>query len=228
MSIARHQHWEGDDEAPGRFQAELGAGLLGRTIETVTYVDLRYVGDDDRQVEPASEDGDFDSVDFGVEVQLDDGAAWSIGWEADLGVETLWMGKGQQIGPDNASLARWDVSDRWQRHGARRRRLEAIDSVWFRASADGMPIGGGRRESVLCIGTIVLRMAGGAEVVLTAGERDASGGFVKHPTNIAVFYSVAAARAAGVFLAGAEHAIPGPSIRIADIPAADPPGGHAA
>jgi hypothetical protein len=141
---------------------------------------------------PAWEDDDFDSVDFGVEVQLDDGETWSVGWEADWGVE------------------RWEVSDRWQRHGAIRRRLEALDTVWFRASAGGMAIGVGRRESVLCIGTIVMRVAGGAEVVLTAGERDASGGFVKHPTNVAVFYSLAAARAARVFLVGSDYAIRGP------------------
>jgi hypothetical protein len=68
--------WVVDEREQRRHNAELRRSLVGRRIERVRYVEIRY----DEPPSPAWTGPLFDSLDFGLELDLDDCETWSATW----------------------------------------------------------------------------------------------------------------------------------------------------
>lgn len=165
----------------GRF-----ARLVGRRIEGVRYFELRYEG------EPGPMWGigsSFDSLDFGLEFDLDDGSTWSCIWERpEPDALIVYEGPLRPMmfaGREDPRV--WDVGERWRAHGPGT--IVGIETAWL-----------GPRP--LCLETVILTGQGDGVAVITLGESDRNGRFTLSATNVAVFFSVEDARAAGAVLPG--------------------------
>ncbi|MFI2363053.1 hypothetical protein [Promicromonospora sp. NPDC019610] len=119
--------------------------LTGRAITAVRYADLDYEGE-----HPYWHEGDRDTVGHGLELDLDDGATWSVIWEqqedsAGLGIWT------EPLMPNHLQFARiWNVTRHWRRRGPRT--ISQIETFWWpeRSQGDGGP------SSALSLGGLVL------------------------------------------------------------------------
>jgi hypothetical protein len=187
------------------------ARLIGRRIEGIRYVEL---GGYEGPLAPTWPGPIFDSVDYGLELDLHDGATWSFIWKMlDINLGLLaYRGtlSTNQIDPD-AAIAVWDVSDHWRARGPED--IAAVASVWTRHAvgpgflmATGDQVAG-VRESAMCLTTVILTSRDGREAVVTLGDRGAGGTYGFNPTNLAIFFSDAEARAAGVLMPGNAYAV---------------------
>jgi hypothetical protein len=167
--------------------------------------------------EPGYDSGPFHSIDFGLELDLDDGATWSFTWQQASYNETLlcYAGTiGSELRP-GIDVSTWDVSDVWR--SALPRAISTVGSVWTKHRW-GPAFGGPRfetrvddgHESEYCLVTVLLHGGPGEHVVITLGG-DASYGerrFTYLADNVAVFFSLPDARAHGVLLPGDPDALP--------------------
>ena len=183
--------------------------LVGRRVEAVRYVEIRYEG----ELEPMWQGPGFDSLDFGLELDLDDGATWSVVWKQAGDNEALLVYPGTLVPTElsaEADYATWDATSRWQARGPSR--LDVITPLWTRhefgpaVELTGRRVADGR-ESDLCLIACVLESVDGREAILTLGERGPDGKFRHTATNIAVFFDRALARRAGVLLPGDPDAL---------------------
>ena len=114
-----------------------------------------------------------------------DGTTWSFTWVSSGWDEGLLIYQGELIGttlrPD--AVAPVDATESWQRLGPGL--ISDLTAVSIPFEGDVSPT------------TVILAGADGREAVITLGETDQAGRFCRNPTNIAVFFSVADARAAG-------------------------------
>lgn len=176
-------------------------------------VRVRYFGLQDE--DPASWLGDdFDALDYGLELDLASGATWSCIWRRAGEEEALLVYPGplrpHEIAPDH-DVAIADVTERWAtRTGTR---IEGARAAWRRHVwqdlVSGNPLSrnplrrrlrwGAEQRSLLCRVALALEFDGGDGVVLTLGCRDESG-LTYSGDDVAVLFSVDAARAAGVAL----------------------------
>jgi hypothetical protein len=79
---AAPRSWVRDEAERIAFEQVLG-GLAGRRINAVRYVELGY---EEVPCEPFRTGPQFDWVDDALELDLDDGATWTIVWEHDTNV----------------------------------------------------------------------------------------------------------------------------------------------
>ena len=170
---------------------------MARRIERVRYLEIPYgvhdYGDPAQTPQPMWSGIDrFDSIDYGLELDLDNGALWSVEWQQ--------AGLNESLRPADGPIARghgfteswetavWDVTDRWEARGPRV--ISSVTTIWVRAG----------RFADMSLVTIILSAEDGRVAVITLGE-ERDGAFVAIPDNVAVFFSVGAAATAGVLLA---------------------------
>jgi hypothetical protein len=184
-------------------------GMLGRAFLGVRYVELSYDGN------PAWDAGTFHSIDFGVELQLDDGATWAVTWDQAGHNEGLMVYAGalaSELRPD-AEVATWDVTALWRDRFPTG--FSGVKCVWTR-HAYGPAYTGPRwetrvddgGESDLCLVSVILAGDGPGQAVITLGESgEPDGSYGYRPDNVAVFFSSEEARRAGVLLPGDADAV---------------------
>jgi hypothetical protein len=170
--------------------ARLPAALLGREIVAVRYVGLNH--------SPPVEDGRrFHSIDFGFELDLA-GETWSMMWQQAGDEQGVLVAPGPVPTTLGGEVVSWDFTAAWRERFPRGiGRLETVwtQFAWREVGGDAAGV------SDPCLATILLD-----DVVVTIGG--ASGGAVYSPWSdeLAVFWSVADARSAGVLLPGDEGA----------------------
>jgi len=202
---ARVKAWARNESERIEIEARIGQ-LVGRSIRRVRYFEISYEG----SLEPTWSARDFDSIDYGMELDFDDGATWSVIWKLSGINEALLFYKGSLVGTelrDDAARS-WDVTDRWATDGPST--ISGFELAWMRSS-----MGPGRNRqgeivsgpvaSDLCLQTVVLRGDAGRVAVVTLGQADyPSLKFMPAVDNVAVFFSLEKAREAGAFLPGDE------------------------
>ena len=152
-----------------------------------------------------------------VEFDLTDDATWAVMWQQESWNETLLAFPGtirSQLRPD-AEVSTWDVSGTW--HAGFAGDVVSVETAWTKHRW-GPSFGGPRfeeqlddgHESDYCLNTLLLRSSGESCAVITLGgdSSDGQGTFTYLADNVAVFFSLVAARAAGVLLPGDADAIP--------------------
>jgi hypothetical protein len=184
--------------------------LVGRAIVGARYVELVYG-------EPGWDCGSFHSIDYGVELDTDDGLTTCVVWQQQSWNETLLTYSGavrDELRPE-AEVSTWDVSQLW--HRALPGPIRHVETIWTRHRW-GPSFGGPKfetrlddgHESDYCLITVVLSNDAEDQVVVTLGG-DASGPqpgtFTYLADNVAVFFSVAEARRARALLRGDPDAL---------------------
>lgn len=110
-AVSSEVPWVADEAAKEADERRM-AGLVGHRIERTRYVELDYAGLDDTP-EPAWPGKGFDSLDLGLELDLDDGATWSFIWLQAGHNEGLLAFEGAlkptQLREDAGRV--WDVGD---------------------------------------------------------------------------------------------------------------------
>lgn len=198
--------WARNESERLEMEARIGQ-LVGRSIRRVRYFERSSEG----SPEPTWSAPDFDSIDYGIELDFDDGATWSVIWKQSGINEALLFYRGSLVGTelrDDAVPRVWDVTDRWATDGPST--ISGFELAWMRSS-----MGPGRNwqgeivsgpvDSDLCLQTVVLRGDAGRVAVVTLGQADyPSLIFMPAVDNVAVFFSLEKARKAGAFLPGDE------------------------
>ena len=182
-------------ERPGE-DSRLTALLLGR-VERVRYVEIAY------DEGPMYGGGGFDSVDFGIEIDLAGDRHVAMAWVQSGDGEGILVHperlQPDQIDPE-ADVATWDVTDRW--HERAGRRIDHVSSLWSRWRYQP-----GDRLTDYMLEGVRLRWDSGHETIVVRGERHfETGAFRWTDANLAVFFGEASAKAHGVALE--DHADP--------------------
>jgi hypothetical protein len=200
--------WVGDEAARRRRDLELQNQLVGHRIKGVRYIELRYEGHPGPMWGGAS----FDSLDYGLELDLDNGTTWSVIWMQHGPNEALLVDEGP-LAPihlrADAATAVWDVTERWDALGPGS--ISRITSVWTRHGFGPAYDSSGQQvapagKSDMCLLTLLLRGPDGRETAITLGE-DIDGGYAYTADNVSVFFSIDEARQARVLLPGDADAI---------------------
>jgi hypothetical protein len=184
--------------------------LIGRVVVGARYVELAYA-------EPAWDCCSFHSVDYGVELDTDDGPTVCFTWQQKGWNETLLTYTGtirEELVPD-ADTSTWDVGEIWR--GAMPGPVRSVQTIWMKHRW-GPSFGGPRfetriddgHESDYCLITVLLSNGAGDHVVVTLGGEANSptpGTFTYLADNVAVFFSVAEAQRARALLPGDPDAL---------------------
>src|SRR5687767_10597255 len=105
--------WVSDEAERAHREQALRQHLTGRSIERVRYVEIRY----EAPLEPMWRGASFDSLDYGLELDLDNATTWSIIWKQSGSNEALLVCPGP-LTPSQilagADTAVWDVTPRWR------------------------------------------------------------------------------------------------------------------
>jgi len=183
---------------------QLCAALVGRVIVGVRYIELNYE-------EPTWDCGAFHSIDYGVELDTDDGRTTSFVWQQQGWNETLLSYVGtvrEELRP--AEISTWNVSAIWR--DAMPGPVCELETTWTKHKS-GPSFGGPKfetriddgHESEYCLITVQLSGDAGNQVVITlGGEANSleSRTFTYLADNVAVFFSVEEARRARALLPG--------------------------
>jgi hypothetical protein len=156
--------------------------LIGREVVRVRYVEL---GVEDEPQQPGWAADGFDALDYGVEIDLDDGTTWSVIWNPPDPERLNTVEGPLQPGAISAGacVAIWDVTARW--HDLGPRRIAAVREGYLDGERD----------------TFVLTDDEGRVAVITLGDAEyPSRRFTVSSDNLAVFFSLDAARAVEVSL----------------------------
>jgi hypothetical protein len=174
----------------------LHEAFVGRRIERVRYFEIDYGLDEWL----ASAEGLFDSIDFGVELDLDDGTTWAFIWDMDGPDESLLVTSrilvSSQLDPRHKV---WDVTERWSSRGEPL--IFGISTSWLRHAIGpsfdraGNQVGEAY-ESHLCMVAVSFAFEGGWDALIALGE-ERDGAFAFIPDNVSVFFSLENARRAG-------------------------------
>jgi hypothetical protein len=188
--------WVADDAQRAEADDAL-RGMVGSRVVGVRYVEIDYG-------EPLWAASGFDSLDYGVEFDFDDGATWSLIWQQGGHNEGIGVRKEplvpSQLLPD-ARTTSWDVTKRWADAG---RQVQRLETRWQRASygashlsATGEQVAPAGRTD-LCLVTLVVRLER-SPILITLGGAEPDGTFTPwNRDNIAVFFSFDVARAVGI------------------------------
>ncbi|MET0524771.1 MAG: hypothetical protein ABWZ91_08225 [Nocardioides sp.] len=201
--------WVSRREDRAAVDVQLSAALVGRELRRVRYVELQYEA-------PGWDAGRFHTVDYGIEFELDDVGTWAVIWQQQGANETLLSYRGlirDELRPE-ADVSTWDVTEVWQSELGRR--VDRVETVWTRHRW-GPAFGGAHfetqiddgHESDYCLVSVLLRGEDGRCAVVTLGG-DATDGrrtFTYLADDVAVFFSIAAARDAGALLPGDADAL---------------------
>ncbi len=201
--------WVADEPTRQERAQQLSRRLAGRRIERVRYIELAYDGYD----APMWPGPDFDSLDFGLELDLDDGVTWGILWQQDGYNETLLVSSGhlEDLLQGRPAMRTWNATEHWHEHGPTL--LDGVTSVWTRHSYGPARNRAGEQvskggESGLCLLTLVLSASSGREAVISLGGRKSvEEGYWYVADNVVVFFSADEARRARVYLPGDADAI---------------------
>jgi hypothetical protein len=202
--------WVRDEAERHRWDQALQKRLVSHRIERVRYVELSATADSESLSNPPTT---FDSLDYGLEIYLDDGATWSIIWKQQGHNEGLLVYEGtlvpSEIAADAGTVA-VDVTKRWETIGPLS--ISGVETVWTRHGiGPTINSGGGQvtdvSESDICLQTLVMVAPNGREAVITLGQRRPDGGYTYVGDNLAVFFSRDEARAARVLLPGDQEAV---------------------
>jgi hypothetical protein len=198
--------WAHNEADQLEIEARIGQ-LIGRSIRRVRYFEISSEG---ISPEPSWFAGDFDSIDYGIEFDLDDSATWSVIWKQRGINEALLFYRGSLVGTEllEGGARSWDVSERWATDGPDT--ILGFELAWMRSSMGpgtnwqgeivSAPV-----DSDLCLQTVVLKGDGGKVAVVTLGQADyPSLKFMPAADNVAVFFSLEKAREVGAFLPGDE------------------------
>jgi len=202
--------WVSSDSERRQWEGELRRRLVGRRITRARYVEIDYEG----KPEPMWRGAGFDSLDFGIELDLDDGTTWAFIWNQRGHNEALLVYPGQLFSSplrSDAHTAVYDVTDHWNAAGPMA--VTTVTPVWmrhrfgpaFNRAGEQVASSG---ESEMCLLTLVLTSEDGREAVITLGAREADGSYGYRHDNIVVFFSIIEARNARVLLPGDPDAIP--------------------
>ncbi len=169
------------------------AAMRGRRLERV-----RYVAMDEWGLERG---GGFDSTDFGLELDLDDGTTWSFSWLQQGGNEGVLAVPRGLVGGELRADGEYEVADvsadsDWRPLVGQS--IEAVEASWQRAAWSR---GDERGWTDLCVASWVVHLAR-ERVVVTLGRREEDGSYSWTHENVAVFFSLADARAHGIPLPG--------------------------
>jgi hypothetical protein len=194
--------WVSSDAERHRQEEELRQQLVGHRIERVRYMELRYEG----HPEPMWRGARFDSLDYGLELDLDDGTTWGLIWKQQGHNEALLVYPAPLVPTQlraQADTAVWDVTDHWGTAGPLA--ISTVTPTWMRHRFGPAVNQAGEQvasagESDLCLVTLILTSDGGREAVITLGQREADGSYGHSHENVAVFFSVDEARHAHVLL----------------------------
>jgi hypothetical protein len=182
----RPRGWVADEGERQEFDAKL-AQLIGRRIEGARYFELRYEQTGGPMWELGSS---FDSLDFGLELDLDDGSTWSCIWAPPTYDEALVVYEGvlrPTMFPDPDAPRVWQVDERWRDRGPGT--IVSVETAWLRMRH-------------LCLETVILKGSGDRAAVITLGASTDDGRFVPSATSVAVFFSLEEASEAGAVLPG--------------------------
>lgn len=194
--------WVSNDAERHQWDGELRRRLVGRRIARARYVELDYEG----HPEPMWRGAGFDSLDFGLELDLDDGTTWAFIWNQRGHNEALLVYPGQLVPSQlcsDAHTAVYDVTDHW--HAAGPHVVTTVTPVWMRHrfgpafSRAGEQVASSG-ESDICLLTLVLTSEGARQAVITLGQREADGRYGYIHDNIVVFFSVVEAHNARVLM----------------------------
>lgn len=200
--MSREVPWAVDEAARASDEQRVAA-LVGRRVVGVRYFELPW-SELGGPPGPAWPGEGFDALDFGLELDLDDGSTWSFIW--------LQAGENEGLlaydGPLQPTQLRqhpgriWDVGEESGWRDILGRPVVRVDGAWLRYTSDVRGRFGRRfrRRSSLCVHTWVLRFAGDRAVVVALGERAEDGSYRYIHENVAVFFSLEAARSRGVLL----------------------------
>jgi hypothetical protein len=174
----------------------------GRRITKVRYYGLKYEG----SPSPSWHADGFDALDYGVELDLDDGTTVAMIWKTFNHNEALLVYSGRLEGRElvRGSAASSDMSTHWLEHGPHQ--IGSLAFAWMRWEVGPSRNAAGEvvspaRNTDLCLQTVAI-YDGPRTALITTGEPDDQGRYTPQPTNVAVFFSAAAARAAGVSTPG--------------------------
>ena len=190
--------WVADEAARQADERRLAA-LVGRRVVGTRYAELDY-GD---TLYPAWRGEGFDSLDYGLEIDLDDDTTWSFIWLQAGHNEGLLAFEGTlkptQLRNDAGRF--WDAGDGSGWASVVGRPIRAVEGAWLRHTWNV------RGQSDLCVLTWVLHFDGDSAVVITLGDRDEDGSYRYSHENVAVFFSLDAARTRGVLVPGDPEAV---------------------
>lgn len=132
--------------------------LVGRTIQAVAYYEIPY---EDGQPMWNRESDSFDSLDFGLQLILDDGSTFSVTWGTEFTQYNVSIRRDALGFVDGESARRWDVQPRWREHRLLDTPVTSARSVWVAADS---------REHAEYPQDVRLKFESGAVVVVSAFE----------------------------------------------------------
>jgi hypothetical protein len=208
--MASRQGWVASLDDRRSVRDALCASLIGRAIVGARYVELAYS-------KPAWDCGSFHSIDYGVELDTDDGETTCFIWQQKGWNETLLTYTGtirDELVPE-AEISTWDVGETWR--GAMPGPVRSVETAWMKHRW-GPSFGGPKfetrvddgHESDYCLITVLLWDDAGDSVIVTLGGEANSPvprSFTYLADNLAVFFSLAEARQAGALLRGDPDAL---------------------
>ena len=101
--------------------------LVGRTIRAVAYFEIPY---EDGQPMWNRESDVFDSLDFGLELTLDDGSTFSVTWGTEFTQYNVSIRRDALRFVDGESARRWDVQQRWRERRLLDTPIASARAVW--------------------------------------------------------------------------------------------------
>jgi len=175
------------DEVGLRAENDRVASIVGRRLEGGRYVELDYA-----TAEPAWDGPGYHSLDYGLELDLDDGSTWSFVWKMNGEAECLAAVDGRLVDLEltaDAAAEEWPLVDVVEWRPLLGRTVSSVGSAWNR-------VGPG-----LCPVTWCLSFSVDEAVAITLGERGhPDGEFYGTANNVAVFFDLNAAAAVGASL----------------------------
>lgn len=182
MTVAAREHGQRRREVD-----RVVASLVGRTLLAVRYFEL----DAYATGRPAwDRDPSYDSVDFGVELEVSVEDHYWVHWSSEF--YTYALAVDQNAADDRSDMRVWDVS-----HVSRWRDCLGVLITAAELTWDWQSLGAGPR--VWGPQHLMLRFEDQSTVYLSALTLEPGHAPFGHANNVTVFFSVDAARAAGAF-----------------------------
>lgn len=132
--------------------------LVGRTIQAVAYFEIPY---EDGQPMWNRESDSFDSLDFGLQMNLDDGSTFSVTWGTEFTQYNVSIRQSPLGFVEGESARQWDVQQRWRERRLLDTPVVSARAIWIAADA---------RDRTEYPQDLRLAFASGAVVVISAFE----------------------------------------------------------
>lgn len=156
--------------------------LVGRTIQRVSYFEILY---EDGKPRWKQESDSFDSLDFGLQMNLDDSSTFSVTWGAEFTQYNLSIHQAPLGFVDGESARQWDAQQRWRERGLLGTPIVGARAIWRPADS---PDGSDYPQDLR------LELESGAVVVISAFESRGGEPNIGMTDNITVFFDEAEAQ----------------------------------